>query len=302
MDLHQIRYFLAVCETLNFTKAAERCHITQPSLTRAIQNLERELNGDLFIRGRAGTILTPLGEAMRQQLGQVQRHVNSARATAEGWTKGTRGTLRIGVSGSAGPKGIARFLGTFLACHEGVALTVIEGNADDLISWLDCTDIDAALVAYPHVLPPKPEVRYLYEERLVVLVPVRHSLAKLDHVPLAELAGERILMNIHGDLRNSILSVFKAATINVNITCHSSRDEWLIGMVAEGAGIAIVPDGFSLPPSLTTRPLTKPTQQQSIHLLLGPPISHDAMVSELREFADQYLVTRLKPVVTPIAV
>jgi DNA-binding transcriptional LysR family regulator len=71
MEMHQIRYFLAVCETLNFTRAAEQCNVTQPALTRAIQKLEEELGGLLFRRERHLTHLTDLGRLVRPQLEQV---------------------------------------------------------------------------------------------------------------------------------------------------------------------------------------------------------------------------------------
>ena len=302
MQLHQIRYFLAVCELLNFTKAADHCNVTQPSLTRAIQNLEQELGGLLFIRGGAGTTLTPFGESIRQELAQVQSHANSARAMAEGWMKGTKGTLRIGVSTAAGPMGIAQFLGAFQTCHKGMMLTVSEGTVDELLPRVDRSDIDAALVAYTHILPPRPAVCCLYEERLVVMVPARHRLAMLDLVPLTGLAGERILMSTHGDLRHTVLLALKAAGIDFNITCHSSRVEWLVGMVAEGAGIAIVPEGLALPPSLTTRPLSQPTQRQYIHLLFGTNASTNGLIRTMSDFADQYLSTQSNPVVARIAV
>ena len=71
MEIHQIRYFLSVCETLNFTRAAERCNVTQPALSRAIQKLEDELGGQLFRHERSLTHLTDLGHLMRPQLEQV---------------------------------------------------------------------------------------------------------------------------------------------------------------------------------------------------------------------------------------
>jgi len=80
MEMHQIRYFLAVCETLNFTKAAELCHVTQPSLTRAIQKLEEELEGPLFQRERRLTQLTPLGRLMQPYLEQIYNGTEEAKA------------------------------------------------------------------------------------------------------------------------------------------------------------------------------------------------------------------------------
>ena len=82
MEMHQVRYFLAVARTLNFTRAAEECHVAQPSLTRAIKLLEGELGGDLFRRERPHAMLTPLGERMFPLLKQCYDSAQSARALA----------------------------------------------------------------------------------------------------------------------------------------------------------------------------------------------------------------------------
>ena len=302
MELFQIRYFLAVCEVLNFTKAAEHCNVTQPSLTRAIQNLEHEFGGLLFIRGRAGATLTTLGETMRQELALVQSHANSARAAAQGWAKGTQGILRVGVSTAAGPTRVACFLGTFQTRHKGVTLVISEGSCDDLLTQLNRSSIDAALVEHPRVMPPRQGVHWLYEERLVVMVPARHEFAKLDSVPMSRVAEERILLSTHRDMRNNILPILKGRGIAVAITCHSSRDEFLIGMVAEGAGIAIVPEGLPLPPSVTTRPLAEPAQRQSIHLVLDGDASAKAIVGMMADFAAQYPTCRPGPFLARAAI
>ena len=81
MEMHQARYFLAVCETLNFTRAAEQCHVAQPSLTKAIKKLEDELGGELFRRERARTHLTDLGRMMKPHLEQVVESAQRATRT-----------------------------------------------------------------------------------------------------------------------------------------------------------------------------------------------------------------------------
>ena len=82
MEMHQIRYFLALCEELNFTKAAERCNVAQPSLTRAIKLLEDEFGGDLVNRERGNTHLTELGRMMRPHLAEVYENAQLARSEA----------------------------------------------------------------------------------------------------------------------------------------------------------------------------------------------------------------------------
>ncbi|MDX1576049.1 MAG: LysR family transcriptional regulator, partial [Kiloniellales bacterium] len=86
MEMHQVRYFLAVCEALNFTRAAEACHVAQPSLTAAIKKLERELGGELFRRERSRTHLTDLGRLMKPHLEQIYAASEAAKADAYGFT------------------------------------------------------------------------------------------------------------------------------------------------------------------------------------------------------------------------
>ena len=97
MEMHQIRYFLAVCETLNFTRAAENCNVTQPALTRAIQKLEEELGGLLFRRERHLTHLTDLGRLMRPQLEQIWQQTEAAKTTAKSFLKLEDAALNVGL-------------------------------------------------------------------------------------------------------------------------------------------------------------------------------------------------------------
>ena len=97
--MHQIRYFLAVCETLNFTRAAEACNVSQPSLTRAIKGLEDELGGPLFRRERNNTHLTGLGEMMRPHLSQVLIETDAAKERAKSFAKLDDVELKLGMAG-----------------------------------------------------------------------------------------------------------------------------------------------------------------------------------------------------------
>ncbi len=97
MEMHQIRYFLAICECLNFTRAAEQCHVAQPSLTRAIKNLEAELGGPLLRRERNHTHLTELGRLIRPHLEQIHESAINVQAQAEDYCQMQTAPLRLGV-------------------------------------------------------------------------------------------------------------------------------------------------------------------------------------------------------------
>ena len=99
MEMHQVRYFLAVAQLLNFTRAAEECNVTQPSLTRAIKQLEAELGGDLFRRERP-TQMTELGQRMHPLLKQCYEAAAGARSLASSFKSGEIGALRIALAHS----------------------------------------------------------------------------------------------------------------------------------------------------------------------------------------------------------
>ena len=110
MELHQIRYFLALGETLNFTKAAEVCHITQPALTRAIRNMEEELGGLLFSRERNNTHLTELGRLIEPHLAEIMARAGEAKQTAARFIKLEKAQLSLGVMCTISPLQFVSFL------------------------------------------------------------------------------------------------------------------------------------------------------------------------------------------------
>ena len=110
MEMHQVRYFLAVCESLNFTRAAEACHVAQPSLTKAIHKLEEELGGPLFQRERNRTHLTELGQRVRPHLERLMDSAKIASAEAEDFLSLQRASLKLGVMSTINPQRLIPFL------------------------------------------------------------------------------------------------------------------------------------------------------------------------------------------------
>ena len=143
--MHQIRYFLAVCETLNFTRAAEACHVSQPSLTRAIQALEDELGGPLFRRERNNTHLTGLGEMMRPHLGQVLIETDAAKERARSFGRLEDVELKLGMMCTIGPHRFVPFLQSFRERHPKVRLAVRDGSSDELRERLAKGELDVAI-------------------------------------------------------------------------------------------------------------------------------------------------------------
>src|SRR5271154_2069380 len=130
MEFQEIRYFLALSKTRNFTKAAEMCNVTQPALTRAIKKMEDEMGGLLFSRERNNTHLTELGRLLEPHLTEVLTRTAAAKDTATRFLRLESAQLRLGVMCTIGPVRFVSFLSRFRADSPGVEITLTEAVPD----------------------------------------------------------------------------------------------------------------------------------------------------------------------------
>src|SRR5215813_2072049 len=133
MEMHQVRYFLAAVSELNFTKAAEKCNVSQPSLTRAIKQLEGELGGDLFRRERPQAQLTELGERMLPLLKQCYESALSARSLASAIKGGEVGSLRLALSETVGLDLLTGHFSELARLFVGLEMKLARGSAEDVV-------------------------------------------------------------------------------------------------------------------------------------------------------------------------
>ena len=150
MEMHEIKYFLAACGTLNFHRAAELSHVSQPALTRAVQKLEAELGGHLFQRDRSQIRLTDFGRLMRSHLEQVLHQTDTAKVAAKSFLKLEAAPLTLGVMCTIGPLRFVGFLNDFREQHPGIEVSVIENVPGRLSQLLLDGTLDIALMAQPN--------------------------------------------------------------------------------------------------------------------------------------------------------
>lgn len=189
MEMHQVRYFLAVAEALNFTRASERCNVTQPSLSRAIKLLEEELGGPLFRRERELTHLTDLGHMVRPHLQSVYDHSKLAKRLSKEFA--TKWPLKLGIMSTISPEEIVDLIANIRTRHPEVELRLCDANAKELRARLLAGDLEVAIYALPgeepddhiHSIP-------LFRERMVLAVHRGHRLAKTGSFPVREMNGE----------------------------------------------------------------------------------------------------------------
>src|SRR5215203_4172114 len=165
MEMHQVRYFLAVAEELNFTRAAERCNVAQPSLTRAIKLLEGELGGPLFNRERANTHLSELGRMVKPYLEQVYEQTREAKRQALDFVKLKKTILKLGVMCTIAPDQLIE-LEIMDSSAEKLEERLIEGDLEVAIHCPAANQKDERL----HSMP-------LYREQFLVVLPAEHPLA-----------------------------------------------------------------------------------------------------------------------------
>ena len=147
MEMHQVRYFLAVARALNFTRAAEECHVAQPSLTRAIRQLEGELGGDLFRRERPQAQLTELGQRMLPLLKQCYESALSARLLASAIKKGEVGSLRLALSRTIDPSLVTPHVVELGKLFQGLELKLLRGTGVEVLEYLKKGEVELGLAA-----------------------------------------------------------------------------------------------------------------------------------------------------------
>lgn len=267
MEMHQIRYFLAVAETLNFTKAAEHCNVTQPALSRAIQQLEQEVGGLLLRRERTLTHLTDLGRLMRPYLEQILRQAEEAKQQAKGFLKLDQAELRLGVLNSIGPLNFTSFLGGFHHRHPGVRLVITEGSPQRLVEMLQQGELEVAIMAQPVEFPERFDVEPLYEERFMVAFPPGHAFTKLAGVRLTDMDGQAYVRRLSCEYRAFIADRLKEKGCKINVVYQSEREDWVQTMIVAGLGVSTLPEYSPILPGLMTRPYVDPEIRRTVSLV-----------------------------------
>jgi DNA-binding transcriptional LysR family regulator len=158
---HQVRYFLALCETLNFARAAETCNVSQPALTRAVRKLEEELGGLLLRREHLLTHITDFGRLVRLHLEQMMAEAEAAKSTAMHFLQMDNAPINLGVMRAVGPIRFMSFLAEFRASHPGCGVTLTEGVPGHLAELLLDGKLDLAVMAQPEPFTDRIEIRSL---------------------------------------------------------------------------------------------------------------------------------------------
>ncbi|KAA8998854.1 LysR family transcriptional regulator [Affinibrenneria salicis] len=247
LSLRQLRQFLAVAETMNYRRAAERLNMAQPPLTAAIRNMEETLGVRLFERTNRITGLTAAGTVLQEEARRTLEQMARAEALTRRAGQGLTGSLRIGFVASAVRHRLPARIARFSRDHPDVALELHEATTARQVNALLEDRLDVAIVALP--LPEyagaRLAVQSLLSSRLVAALPQDHPLAAQSELTLGALAQEPWIMFPASEgpgLYRAILSACERAGFTPRVAQRALQMETIIGLTAAGLGVSLVPE------------------------------------------------------------
>jgi DNA-binding transcriptional LysR family regulator len=256
MELHQIRYFLALARSLNFTRAAEQCNVTQPALTKAIQKLELELGGVLIHRERQLTQLTDLGKLVLPMLERTYAAAESVRASAGEFQRHEIAPLKIALAScicasilEAPLKEIARFI-------PGLQVELLQAEPPELTSLLLSGEIGAAISSDDAgAAPSRIDHWDLFEERLLVLTQKNSRIAEMASVPLEMLIGVNWLDRTGCESTSRYFTILFPGIGEPKIAHRGHHLGHLQHMVSAGLGVMFWPEHAPHASTVVARPI-----------------------------------------------
>ena len=242
MELQQLRYLCAIADTGSFSRAAEHCHVAQPSLSQQISKLEEELGTRLFDRLGRSVRLTDAGRTFLPHARTVLHQTELARSEVEGRRRDARGTVIVGVIPTIAPYYLPDRIAAFSRRFPEATLRIVEETTPVLVESLRNLAIDIAILSLP-LRRREFEIAPLLTERLYAALPLHHPRANAASISLRDLRDERfVLLRDSHCFREIALAACHRAHLDPRIAFESGQFSSLLGMVAAGGGVSLVPE------------------------------------------------------------
>jgi DNA-binding transcriptional LysR family regulator len=283
MEMRQVRYFRALSEELNFTRAAQHCHVSQPSLTRAIQLLEEEFGGRLIHREGEKTHLSELGRIVKPHLDQMFEQAEVATRRARNFKNLRKTRLKLGVMCTVAPTALIELVTNVRARHPGIYLEVADTNAGRLYNELEHGELDVAILGAFEQKEQNPHLHYLslFREPFMVAVGLNHRLANVDTVRLIDLQEENYISRVHCEVYEAVVDVFAEHGVCSEPVYESDRDDWILAMVAAGMCYSFIPEQCVHHPQVVAKPLIEPEFWREVSLMTVRGRPHSPAVGAL---------------------
>jgi DNA-binding transcriptional LysR family regulator len=241
MEMHQVRYFLTVAHTLNFTRAAEQCNVSQPALTRAIRQLEEEFGGELLRREGKLSHLTELGRRMLPLMRQCYDSALAAKSLATSLKKGAANPLSLGLSHTIDMRLLTPMLAELQRAVAGLQLRVVRGNAGEIGEALQKGRVEFAVAGPLAQTWDRLEAWPLFDERFELLVHRDHPLAGAEAVDAGKLSGQRLLISEQCEQADSLARMLNERGVAGGAGHKLDSLDDVVALVAAGLGVALLP-------------------------------------------------------------
>lgn len=271
MTLTELRYIVALARERHFGRAAEKCHVSQPTLSVAVKKLEDELGVILFERGQSEVSVTPAGEPIVRQAERVLAEAARIRELADTVGDPLAGPLRLGAIHTIGPYLLPKLVPLVKERAPKMPLMIQESFTAQLVEALKSGELDVAVLALP-IEEPGLVAQAVYDEAFRVLVPVGHGWARQKRIDVGGLLDQPLLMLGRGNcFRDQVLDLCSRAGAGGPQVLEGSSLETIRLMVASGVGITVMPASAvdTLPKNdalLRVRPFAEPTPMRRIGL------------------------------------
>ena len=241
-SIRQLEYLVALAETLNFRRAAERCYVSQPALSAQIQKLEQQLGVKLFERDPRRVLPTAIGEELAADARAVLERCDVLVERAVSHVDPLRGDLHLGAIPTVAPYVLPRVLPAVRRAWPEMRVLLREDRTDALVASLERGDLDLLLLALEPVLGDA-ETLPLFDEAFVLALPKGHALAAKQSVTVEDLAGEEVLLLEDGHcLRDSTLELCRRSGAHEIADVRATSLGTLVQMVAGGIGVTLLPE------------------------------------------------------------
>ena len=269
ISLRALGYLVALAEESHFGKAAQRCFVSQPTLSAQIKKLEEQLGVQLVERNQRRVMLTAIGEQIVSRARIILREVDEICESARNHQDPLAGDLRIGLIPTIAPYLLPLIAPDLHKSLPRLKLYLLEHQTEPLLATLGNGDIDLAILALP-IAQDSFQIENLYSEDFVAALPAGHRLSQRPHLKVSDLEGETLLLLEDGHcLRDQALEVCNNIDIDEAQDFRATSLETLRQMVASGIGVTLLPGLATERPvartaGLVTRPLRNPTPDRKI--------------------------------------
>jgi DNA-binding transcriptional LysR family regulator len=298
VELRLWRQFIAVAEELHFGRAAQRLHMTQPPLTQAIANIERQLGARLFDRTKRSVKLTATGQALLPEARELLARAQSLPAHARAAAHGELGRLRVAFVSTVGFGLLPQWVMAFRALHPQVEFELIEATGDVQLRSLERGDADAGFMLHsPGFAPAGLEHLRIVREPLVLALPDQHPLATSRTLPLKAVLDEPLVIfprRIVPSLHDAIFGLYHASGREPRIAQEAIQMQTIVNLVSAGLGVAWVPESVQQfqRPGVTYRQIGGKAAQQVPGCetsLVWPAAARQPTLERFVEFARRQL-------------